>query len=73
MYCSSWCPDCGRARAWLAEKGIAYREVDIYKDEAAAAKVRGWADGKMVTPTFDCGGTIIVRFDRERLERVIAT
>lgn len=72
LYCSSWCPDCRRAREWLRSKGIPFTEVDIYRDEAAASRVRGWTGGKMVTPTFDCGGTVVVRFDRERLETILS-
>ena len=48
----------------LAKNGIAYTEVDISKDRAAAAKVRGWANGNETTPTFDIQGTIIVDFDQ---------
>ena len=71
MYCTPWCPDCRRARAWLAEKGIPYTEVDISKDRAAATKVRGWARGNETTPTFDIEGTIVVEFDRPKLEKAL--
>jgi glutaredoxin len=71
MYCTPWCPACKRARAYFAEKGIQYVEVDISKDRAAAAKVRGWARGNETTPTFDYKGTIIVEFDRPKLEKAL--
>lgn len=71
MYCTPWCPDCRRARAYFAEKGIPYVEVDISKDRAAAAKVRGWAHGNETTPTFDINGSIIVEFDRPKLEKAL--
>ena len=71
MYCTPWCGDCRRARAWLAEKGIQYAEVDISKDRAAAAKVRGWARGFETTPTFDIGGTIIVDFKPAEVARAL--
>jgi glutaredoxin len=71
MYCTPWCPDCRRARAYLAEKGIKCVEVDISKDRAAAAKVRGWARGFETTPTFDVRGKIIVEFKREELEKAL--
>ena len=29
MYSTSWCPYCERARALLAQKGVAYEEIDI--------------------------------------------
>ena len=71
MYCTAWCPSCRRARAFLAENGIAYTEIDITKDRAAAAKVRGWANGNETTPTFDIKGTIIVDYDLPRLKEVL--
>ncbi len=71
MYCTAWCPDCRSARAYLAERGLAYREVDVSKDKEAAQRVRGWANGNLVTPTFDIGGTIVVDFDKPALERAL--
>ncbi len=58
MYCSSWCPDCKRARAWLKDHGIAYTEVDVNAVRGAARQVRAWANGNLVTPTFDINGTM---------------
>ena len=45
MYCTPWCSTCRQARAYLAQNGIAYTEIDISKDRAAAAKVRIMAGG----------------------------
>jgi glutaredoxin len=71
MYCTSWCPDCRRARAYLKEKGISYVEVDISQDRAAAAKVRDWARGFETTPTFEIKGQIIVEFDQVKLNKAL--
>ena len=71
MYCTAWCPGCKRARLWLKEKGIAFLEIDTTKDRAAAARVRGWANGNETTPTFDIKGTIIVNFDLPKLEKAL--
>jgi glutaredoxin len=71
MYCTSWCPSCRRARAFLAENGIAYTEVDITKDRAAAARVRGWANGNETTPTFNIKGTIIVDFKVDQVKKAL--
>jgi glutaredoxin len=71
MYCTSWCPSCRRARAYFAENSIPYVEVDISKDRAAAAKVRGWANGNETTPTFDIKGTIIVDFQLEQVKKAL--
>jgi glutaredoxin len=71
MYCSSWCPDCRNAQKWLAENGIEYRQVDVNDVVGAAQQVRNWADGKLVTPTFDIDGTIVVNFQEDRLLELI--
>jgi glutaredoxin len=71
MYCTPWCPDCRRAKDWLEKRGVTYREVDINADAAAAERVKGWTGGKKITPTFDVDGTIVVNFDRDRLEKLL--
>jgi glutaredoxin 3 len=32
IYVAGWCPYCSRARALLAKKGLAFREVDVDDD-----------------------------------------
>ncbi len=71
MYCTPWCPDCRRARAYFKEHNIAYVEVDISRDRAAAQKVREWANGNETTPTFNIKGTIIVNFDRAKVNQAL--
>ena len=62
---------CRKARTWLKEHNIAFAEVDISKDRAAALKVRGWAGGHETTPTFDFRGQIIVDFDPAKLQAAL--
>ena len=71
MYCTSWCPDCKRARKWLAENKISYTEVDITTTPGAAQQVEQWANGNRTTPTFDIDGTIVVDYDLPRLKEVL--
>lgn len=71
MYCTKWCPDCRRARAWLQARNLDYVEVDVNATPGAATQVRQWADGHLVTPTFDIDGTIVVDFDVEKLEKLL--
>lgn len=71
MYCTRWCPDCKKARAWFAERGIPYTEVDITSTPGAGAQVEQWAGGNRTTPTFDIDGTIIVDWDLPRLKQVL--
>jgi glutaredoxin len=73
MYCTPWCPGCMRARALLKERGIDFVEVNITKDRAGAARVRGWANGSETTPTFNIRGKIIVDWKPDEVEAALAS
>jgi glutaredoxin 3 len=71
MYCTPWCPDCHNARRYLDGRGLKYTEVDITKDKAGEKRARELARGRLVTPTFDCEGQVVVDFDRKHLEEIL--
>ena len=50
---------------------IEYLEVDVNQTPEAAARVRAWADGHLVTPTFDINGIIVVDMDEKGLTRAL--
>lgn len=71
LYCTTWCPDCRRARLFLEKHGIPYVEFNISKDRAAAQRVRDWTGGKEITPTFDIRGKILVEYSEEKLAEAL--
>ena len=71
MYCTQWCSDCKRARAWLKQCGLQYTEVDISSTPGAARQVRAWTGGSLTTPTFEINGTIVVDFNEVKLREVL--
>ncbi len=71
IYCTPWCSDCRKAREYLAQRKIAYVEVDISRDRVAAQRVKGWTGGKEVTPTFKIRGQVLVNFDRTKLDAIL--
>jgi glutaredoxin len=71
LYCTSWCPDCKRARLFLEKHGIHFVEVNISKDRAAAQRLREWTGGKEITPTFDIRGKILVEYSEEKLAEAL--
>ena len=71
MYCTKWCVDCKRARPWLQARGVEYIEVDINATPGAAQQVREWGDGKLITPTFNIDGEIVLDFDEEKLAKLL--
>ncbi len=56
IYTTTWCGDCRRAKTFLKERGIAYREVNIEEDVEAVALVIKANDGKRKVPTLEMGG-----------------
>ncbi len=71
LYCTRWCPGCRIMRRWLDEHEIAYREIDVGGSPEAAEKVRGWANGKVITPTLDFRGTVVVNLDWDKLDALV--
>jgi len=71
VYCTPWCPDCRRARAWLKENSLEYTEVDISTDLTAARQVRAWGDGFQISPTFEINGEVILDFDEPKLTKLL--
>jgi glutaredoxin len=71
MYCTAWCPQCRRARAFFKDLGIALVEIDITRDREAAARVRSWANGFETTPTFKIKGQVLVGYDQSKLEKLL--
>jgi mycoredoxin len=59
MYTTEWCSDCRRAKWFLKERGIAYREVNIEDDPAAALLVMQANNGKRKVPTLEIAGRYI--------------
>ncbi len=56
MYTTSVCPDCLRAKLFLKERGVDYREVNIEEDPAAEQIVLEANKGKRKVPTLEVGG-----------------
>jgi glutaredoxin len=71
MYCTPWCPDCRNARQWMKACSLEFTEVDVTRNSAAAAQVRRWNNGNLVTPTFDIDGTIVSDFNISRLSEIL--
>ncbi len=55
VYSATWCPDCRRLEAWLAEHKIAHTKVDIETAPGAAEKLET-ETGKRAIPFVLVGG-----------------
>lgn len=76
VYKTDWCGVCKQLTAYLDKRGIAYVARDIEKDVGAAAELKAKADKSGLptgsVPVVDVKGTLMVGFDRDRLERMLA-
>ena len=55
MYTTNWCPDCRRAKSFLKERGVEFREVNIEQDPTAEEIVITANRGKRKVPTLQVG------------------
>jgi mycoredoxin len=60
FYTRPRCPYSLRLRRALRRRGLAFREVNIWHDAAAAAVVRAVANGNETVPTIHVGGRWLV-------------
>jgi glutaredoxin 3 len=55
IYTTGTCGYCQRAKAWLGERGIPYREVDVSGDDEARAQLVERAGGQRTVPQIFVG------------------
>ena len=69
MYTTAWCPDCRRAKSFLKERGVEFREVNIEGNPPAEEIVVKANGGKRKVPTLEIGGRYFAcsPFDPEQL------
>jgi glutaredoxin 3 len=67
VYTTSTCPWCVRAKEYLKQKGVPFRERNIEFDRAAAQEV-AQRSGQRGVPVIIAGDDVIVGFDRPRLD-----
>jgi len=56
MYTSTWCSDCRRAKRFLSERRVPFKEVNIEEVPGAAEFVIAVNNGKRKIPTFEVNG-----------------
>ena len=76
IYSTSWCPNCKDAKAYFNSKGTPFIEKDIEKDPAAKSEMEQKARAQGIDPSgvpvIDVCGTMVVGFDANRIEQILA-
>lgn len=70
VFTTPTCPWCNRAKAYLRQQKIPFREVDVSRD-AAAARDLVRRTGQMGVPVIEINGRPIVGFDRAQVDRLL--
>jgi len=70
VYSTPTCPYCKLTKEFLGEKGIAFSEIDVSADPAAANEMVK-KSGQMGVPVIDVDGKIIVGWNKSALEEAI--
>jgi glutaredoxin-like YruB-family protein len=70
IYSATWCAFCHAAKDYLTKMGVPYVDKDIEKDPNFAQESVS-KSGQMGIPVLDIGGTIIVGFDRPKIDAAL--
>ena len=70
IYTTPTCPYCKQTKAFFKENKVAYKEIDVSKDEAKAKQMIE-KSGQMGVPVIDIGGEIIIGFDKGALTKAL--
>lgn len=72
VYSAPWCGFCRAAKQYLDQKGVKYTDKDVDQDRAYAEESVKLS-GQMGIPVLDINGTIIVGFDRPKIDAALAS
>lgn len=70
VYSADWCAYCHAAKDYLNKKGIAFTEKDVESNPTFAQEAVQKSD-QMGIPVLDIDGTIIVGFDRPKIDAAL--
>lgn len=70
IYTTPVCSYCTMAKDFMREKGIAFEEVDVAKDEKARDELVE-KSGQLGVPVIDVDGKIVVGFNRGKLAELL--
>lgn len=70
VYSAVWCGFCHAAKDYFDKKGVKYTDRDVEQDPAALNE-SVQKSGQMGIPVIDIDGTIIVGFDRPRIDEAL--
>lgn len=70
IYSADWCAFCHAAKQYLDSKGVKYTDKNVEKDPSSGLEALD-KSGQRGIPVLDIGGTIIVGFDRPKIDEAL--
>jgi len=64
------CPYCYTLKEFLKEKGVAFEDIDVSKDEKGREYLIQ-KSGQMGVPIVEIDGQIVIGFDREKIVKLL--
>jgi glutaredoxin-like YruB-family protein len=71
VYSATWCAFCHAAKQYFDKLGVKYEDKDVEKDPKNAEE-SVTKSNQMGIPVIDIDGTIIVGFDRPKIDAALA-
>ena len=72
VYSTPTCPYCVMVKDFLKEKNVEFEDIDVAADQEAANEMIS-KSGQMGVPQIEINGKIIVGFNKEALEKELAS
>jgi glutaredoxin-like YruB-family protein len=70
VYSTTTCPYCVMAKDWLKQKKVEYEDVNVGTNQEKAKEMIQ-KSGQMGVPVIDIAGSIIIGFDRPKMEEAL--
>lgn len=70
IYSAGWCAFCHAAKDYLDKLGVKYTDKDVEHDQVALTEAVT-KSGQMGIPVLDIDGTIVVGFDRPKIDAAL--
>lgn len=72
VYSTTWCGFCKQAMAYFDSIGVKYEDINVEQDRKAAEEMVE-KTGQMGVPVIEIGDTVIVGYDRPKIDGALAT
>jgi len=70
VYSTPTCPFCIRAKQFLKDNNIQFKDIDVSTDQSKAQEMIN-RSGQMGVPVLDIDGDIVVGFDKDKIKEAL--